>query len=177
MFILQDGILLPHADYVGGNDSTLRINIALQTGIDCPHSEEDSVFHMRPLEIWMLSSRHAHSAGVLGVTERISLCLDFATTESDAHGLLKRLEVTTSTKPCMIECSEVTSQLERSLESLGSLVDDSNFNDILAILTKLHFRSQITARGVYDWLRRIGALPGNMSLSKRAVKIERYCLE
>src|SRR5262249_40386330 len=90
LFVVRDGVLVPHRDYVEVAEPFIRLNIALKTTPDCLHSEDGTVFHMRPGEVWQLAVRNAHAGSALNGSERISLCLDFAAQDGDDAPLMRK---------------------------------------------------------------------------------------
>ena len=77
IFHMEEGVLLPHRDFVTMKKGYTRLHVPLQTHEACLHSESADVFHMRIGEVWFLDATNVHSACNLAARSRLSLCLDF----------------------------------------------------------------------------------------------------
>jgi L-proline cis-4-hydroxylase len=174
LFVVRDGLLVPHRDYVEVAEPFIRLNIALKTTPDCLHSEEETVFLMRPGEVWQLAVRNVHAGSALNGSERISLCLDFAAQDSDAASLmLKRAGVS---QPEIVGRSPLSDSQLNALNQLGGIINRDNIRDVIALLAKLHFRSEMTGTQVLDCLIRICRNSGDESLVDVAERYRRHCL-
>ena len=76
-FLLRNGNLVPHRDYLEFKKPLKRVHLALFTHESSLHSEDDEVFQMRDGEVWYLAAEKVHSAATLTDFARIVICMEF----------------------------------------------------------------------------------------------------
>jgi hypothetical protein len=156
-FVLEDGILLPHRDYLEMDDGFTRLHIVLKTNDKCLHSEEDEVFHMRAGEAWFLEARNIHCACNFGSSPRVSLCVDFVPQipisqlfKDSSAGLDLPL-------PAMILRKAFRDSDVQAVFRPGEHLNVMNLRNIAGALATIHFGKKTNAGAMFDWLRELAA--------------------
>lgn len=178
-FLLRDGHIIPHRDYLEFKKPLTRIHLALSTDEGSLHSEEDDVFQMRRGEVWYLAATEIHSAASLNDFSRIVLCMEFDLEEGeDQKCVLRYPNLSLDTVyPKMVIREPLTDVEMESIYSLGNLMDERNFKDIFRLLTKVHFYRQTHAGDVFDWMIEIARRSGNPALLQKTITAKRTCIE
>jgi len=168
--ILEDGVLIPHRDFIELNEDNnrwVRIHLPLQTNEKCLHSEEESVFHMRQGELWILNAAMTHSACNLSGIPRITLCLDFDLAGAQVDSLFRDLAVPQQVDPLIIERDELDAPFLDALYGLGDILNDTNYREILNVLARVHFYKDVNVNAFFSWMVDIAARAGNQQLQRK----------
>lgn len=176
IFVCQQGVLLPHRDYLEMKKGFTRLHVSLQTDLTCLHSEEDKVFHMRVGEIWFLDATKIHSACSLSNSARISLCLDFVP-EVPIQELIKNHTIYNEgslPKPYIVEREILSRKDLENILTMSNTVNEDNFDQIVESLARVHFLKQANAIEMFDWLIKIARNSGNLKLMKEALLIKQF---
>lgn len=179
VFVCQQGVLLPHRDYLEMEKGFTRLHMPLQTDLTCLHSEEDEVFHMRIGEIWFLDATRIHSACSLSNTARVSLCLDFEP-EVSLNEIIKYYSTSSDChlpKACIIKREILRPEDLKTLFNFGSIVNEDNFDWIVESLAKIHFIKQVNATAMFDWLIQIAHNSGSKKLIQKALSMKKFAIE
>lgn len=178
IFLVHNGLLISHRDFVEFEEPFVRLNIPLATDPSCLHSEEDLVFHMRRGEVWFLDARTVHSACSLFDFRRLSLCLDFS---DDGRPLEEWLRPPYrndgALSPHLVERQALTEKDRQILLALGELLTQENFRDLVGVLGKVHFYRQAHAADAFDWLVEMARRSRDPELVEKALAFKRFCIE
>jgi L-proline 3-hydroxylase, C-terminal/Aspartyl/Asparaginyl beta-hydroxylase len=175
---LEDGVLIPHRDYVELRHDPVRwvrIHVPLQTNEGCLHSENDKVFRMRPGEIWHLNAAETHSACNRGQAPRLSLCLDFEIGDAPLETVLRhpvprqRIE-----PPVIVERAPLTNDFLDGLYALRGVIGGTNYREIVSLLARVHFYRDVDIREFYRWLVDISEASGDGELHRKSVAFARF---
>jgi hypothetical protein len=166
--VMTDSVLIPHRDYVEFDGAPAeqrvghRLHIPLVTSDDCYHSEENTVFQMRPGEVWKLDVTRCHSAAVLSGIERVHLIMDFRASGELARLFAPEARPEVAVPPANLRRRPALTDAERAdLLALSALIDVTNLRDVLAILTKAHYRKDGGPDFVWTTFREIGRRSGD----------------
>lgn len=177
LFAVRTGMIMPHRDYIhhSGGEAR-RIHVPLQTDSSSLHSEEETVFHMRRGEIWMLNAAVPHSACSMSGICRIALVLDFAARTSIEDVLRHNYPYLESVHPLLIERPELTEHDLDAILELGKGVTAATFRPLASFLAGIHFSKNVGCVDVYDWLDRIAARSDCAQVKEEAEFMRRHFL-
>jgi hypothetical protein len=71
----------------------------------------------------------------------------------------------------------LTKDYVQQLYMLSTIIDQYNFNDIVSLLSKVHFFKKVYLRSMFEWLAHIVQLNGDPELIQRARLLEEACFE
>lgn len=178
LFAVKNGVLISHRDYLEMPPGFVRLNVSLATDLTCLHSEEDTVFHMRPGEIWNLHVSAVHSGCSLSEFHRILLVMDFDLGDRPIEGLLApSVRLGRRVEPLIIERPPLDSDQLTALYGLSTIVNETNSRDVLQLLSKIHFYRQTGSQSCHDWFCEITRRSGNVRLHEKALAFRRFCIE
>jgi len=172
----NNGLVIPHSDYLELNKPFKRIHIPIQTDLFSLTSEEDKVFHMRLGEVWYLDASKVHSAACFSKINRLHLVLDFDTDFSVEKILLKPDHDKVNIIPKLIEREKLSDDFIQKLLSLSNIICKENFRDIVAILAKVHFKKSVNASSMFDWLKIITEKTKDPFLIEQAYSLHKKCI-
>lgn len=180
--LLSDAIVIPHRDYVefkSDSESLVRVHIPLKTSLDCLHSEERDVFHMRKGELWFLDVSCTHSACNLSDSPRISLVLDFQLDGEPLESLLKgeQLQDKPKTDALMIDREPLDESFLQTIASMKHVINHMNFRDIVLFLSRVHFYRDVDQRMLFDWLIDICREQKDQSLLEKSLRFKTYMVK
>lgn len=177
LFVCEDGMLIPHRDYLDLPEREfLRIHVPLQTDSRSLHSEQDCVYHMNIGEIWFVDGTRVHSAYSYDGRPRIFLTLDFEAEVDFPELFLDRSDYADDIEPQWVQRLPFDEEYRRALFGLGPLLNHDNFDNIVEILSKVHFTREVTCEVVYDWLIDLATTAGHPELIERAVSMKHFFL-
>ena len=178
-FLLRDGNVIPHRDYLEFKKPLTRIHLALSTDEGSLHSEEDDVFQMRRGEVWYLAATNIHAAVSLNDFARVTICMEFELDENESQDSVFRRSgpLFDTIYPKMISREPLSAAELEAIYSLGNLVSEKNYKDILRLLSKVHFYKRANAGDVYDWLIEIARRSRNPALLQKTIAAKRTCIE
>ncbi|WP_344659492.1 aspartyl/asparaginyl beta-hydroxylase domain-containing protein [Catenulispora subtropica] len=178
-------VLVPHRDYLELEDDLIRIHLPIQTSRDCYSSEDDTIYQMRHGELWFLDATRPHSAASFTDRDRVHLILDFAVddvsevfTEGfeqtclDLHGLSGG-EVPPDN---IVTRAELLPGERESYVALAGVLSTENYEDVLAMVIKKFFKSELAVTDVFGWFGRIAEASGQPELVARVRRHEEHCL-
>nr|O09345.1 RecName: Full=L-proline cis-3-hydroxylase 2; Short=P3H 2; AltName: Full=Proline 3-hydroxylase 2; AltName: Full=Proline 3-hydroxylase type II [Streptomyces sp.]1E5R_A Chain A, PROLINE OXIDASE [Streptomyces sp. TH1]1E5R_B Chain B, PROLINE OXIDASE [Streptomyces sp. TH1]1E5S_A Chain A, PROLINE OXIDASE [Streptomyces sp. TH1]1E5S_B Chain B, PROLINE OXIDASE [Streptomyces sp. TH1]AAB60894.1 L-proline 3-hydroxylase type II [Streptomyces sp. TH1] len=179
---LKNAIVIPHRDFVELDrevDRYFRTFMVLEDSPLAFHSNEDTVIHMRPGEIWFLDAATVHSAVNFSEISRQSLCVDFA-----FDGPFDEKEIfadatlyAPGSTPDLPERRPFTAEHRRRILSLGQVIERENFRDILFLLSKVHYKYDVHPSETYDWLIEISKQAGDEKMVVKAEQIRDFAVE
>jgi hypothetical protein len=175
VFKLSRGVMLPHRDYLEMDEGFTRLHLPLQTDRTCLHSEGGHVYHMRLGEIWFLETDEVHSVCALGETTRISLCVDCA--PGIGFEQLVRPSLAGEHPPFLVDRAPYEGAGEAEVDRLVAGIDERTFREVVGTLSALHFRYDVHAAALYDWLVDGLTALGRDALAARAAHLRRYATE
>lgn len=152
LFICEDGMLIPHRDYLDLPDEFTRVHLALRRGDRSLHSENEQVFRMREGEIWFIDGTVDHAAASYDGAPRTYLSCDFRAgvpfdelvIDADARGA--------STEPDFIERPPLPDNFTEQLDVFVQLIDETAIDDAVAVLSRTHLAHIAPCGAVYDWI-------------------------
>jgi hypothetical protein len=177
VFLLHQGLIVPHTDYVELDKGFFRIHIPLQTNLNCLNSSEDVVFHMRRGEVWFLDAAKPHSACNFSNTIRLSLCIDFIPSISLREIFRDPNQYNPDLTPHIVNRPPLDINYMKGLRSLGYLIEEENFDDIITLLSKVHFLRSANAGAMFDWMVDIAEISGNKDLFGKVLAMKRFYIE
>lgn len=180
VFMLRDGHIIPHRDYLEFERSLTRIHVALSTDSGSLHSEGGLVFQMRPGEVWFLAAEEVHAAASLNDYPRIVLCVEFDLEPGAAPATAFRDPDTAANPatPKLVERPPQTEEELQAIHNLGPALNEQSYRDVVQRLSRIHFEREVTASAVFDWLIEISRSSADSStLVARSVELKRNCIE
>ncbi|MFL6971849.1 MAG: aspartyl/asparaginyl beta-hydroxylase domain-containing protein [Xanthobacteraceae bacterium] len=178
-FLLRNGNLVPHRDYLEFKKPLKRVHLALFTHESSMHSEDDEVFQMRNGEVWYLAAERIHSAATLTDFARVVICMEFDLDAGQELEAVFRNPPSASTvfAPRIVDRQPLTARELEAIYNLGYLVDERNFSDILRLLSKVHFYKRVRGVDLFHWLTEIAQRSGNSRVIERVAKLKKNCIE
>ncbi|WP_298422735.1 aspartyl/asparaginyl beta-hydroxylase domain-containing protein [uncultured Kordia sp.] len=171
LFMCINGLIIPHRDYLEFKKGFTRIHIPLKINEHALTSEEDIVYNMQKGEIWFIEGRKIHSAANFSKTKRINLVIDFAP-EIPFEELFQNLE---NYQPDLTPKINQRQQLKEEelsyIKGLSKIINEMNFDDILSILSKIHFYRDVSSELVFNWLDEIASSSNNYKIQKRVQEV------
>lgn len=173
---MGDGALVPHRDFLEFDERGnrwYRVHFTLRTNDTCLHSEEDDVFHMRTGELWHLDASRLHSATNRLEERRLNLCLDFDLGRNPPETVFRRgLPAADGLVPDVIERPPLGRGFVDGLMKLSDVINESNYRDIVRLLSGVHFYRKVGLARFFDWLTDISRNSGSETLLQRSTG---YC--
>ncbi|MCP3803367.1 putative nonproteinogenic amino acid hydroxylase [Allokutzneria sp. A3M-2-11 16] len=176
IFVLSDGILAPHVDFLEFDEPGTRVQVPLRTTEESLHSEDGTVYHLRRGEVWSIHTTSPHSARSLTGPARLSLCLDFGGSGHDvcAPGVV----LAQPEQPVRIFDLPPLPEAERArLLGLSSVMRADTLRDVFQSFAAAHFVSDLSAAGSYDLFIEAAELTGDPELAEKARAYKTYCIE
>ncbi|MEM9952250.1 MAG: aspartyl/asparaginyl beta-hydroxylase domain-containing protein [Chloroflexota bacterium] len=176
IFLVKEGMLRPHRDYLEFEDQEFsRCHIPIQTDASSMHTERGNVFNMQKGEIWYLDASVPHSACSFSGIERMTINLDFFS-GVPFEKLFKNDAYIEYKEPAMVDRPPLTDDYVESLLTMGDIIHDYNFQDVAAILSKVHYIRDCDPALTYDWLIQICERSNQPDLVTRAIDMKKYFL-
>jgi hypothetical protein len=175
MRVAGNGCVIAHRDFLEFNQPYTRLHVCLQTNSGAWNSEDRRLFHMEVGEVWHLDATRVHSAACFSAHPRVHLVLDFAGSD-DPVSYLARRPTEAPRQPADACRAAMPRRVALAIASLGELLDETNFRDIVAILAKLHFRYDVHTAEMFRWLIEAAERTGDPRLHERAAELERTCI-
>lgn len=178
-FLLRNGNIVPHRDYLEFGRPLTRIHLAIFTDESSMHSEEDEVFQMRKGEVWYLAAEKVHSAATLSNFARTVICMEFDLEPGVGPEAVfcQMSEVFASITPRLISREPLSVQELKAIYQLGDIITEQNYSDIVRLLSKVHFYKRAGAGDLFDWMIEIARRSANANLIDRATAFKRNCIE
>ena len=177
--LLRNGNVIPHRDYLEFKKPLTRVHLALFTHESSLHSEDEEVFQMRDGEVWYLAAEKVHAAATLTDFPRLTVCMEFDLDPGE------ELEAVFRSPPCasgtflpkMVERRPMTRPELDAIHSLGSLIDERNYSDIVRLLSKVHFYKRTGGAELFDWLTEIAQRSGKSHVTERVAALKKNCIQ
>ncbi|MFI5685497.1 aspartyl/asparaginyl beta-hydroxylase domain-containing protein [Streptomyces sp. NPDC051636] len=178
---LKNAIVIPHRDFVELDrelDQYFRTFMVLEDSPLAFHSDDDTVIHMRPGEIWFLDAAAVHSAVNFAEFSRQSLCVDlafdgvfdekeaFADTSVFAPGLI----------PDSPQRKPFTKEREAGILTLSGVIGRENFRDILFLLSKVHYTYDVHPSETFEWLVAVSKGAGDDKMVEKAERVREFAI-
>lgn len=150
--ITPGSVMVPHRDYLELSGELVRIHIPLRTSDACYSSEDETVYQMRLGDVWYIDASHAHSAVSFATEDRTHLILDFAT-ETVREPL--RFAPDPGSRAgefgdAAVPRSPLTPSQRDALLGLAAVISVRNHRDVLALIIKQYFVSDISVPEIFD---------------------------
>jgi hypothetical protein len=171
-FRARNGLIIPHVDYREFKRGFTRIHIPIQTDDNCFNSEEETVYHMKKGEIWILEGRKPHSGGSLSGLSRSHLVLDFDPDIAISDLFKNKKIFNENIQPTLINRPPLSAQDSQAIFNLKHLINSDNYMDTVAMLTKIHFRKKVSCAAIYDWLDSITAPFSELAARSRVMRLQ-----
>jgi len=169
-------VVVPHRDYVELARPLVRIHVPLATDPHAYASELETIYHMAAGEAWFLDATTVHSIANFADLPRIHLLLDFtADSPTDVFRTPPAAEPRIPPK-ALVPRRPFRSRDEAGLRALGDLADRHNFMDVVALIIKKYFTTDIAIVDVFTWLDEIARLCGVADVAARASWLRTHAL-
>jgi hypothetical protein len=180
--LLRDALLIPHRDYVEFKDDSerlVRVHIPIRTDLNCLHSEDRNVFHMRVGEIWFLDVSRVHSACNLSESPRVSLVLDFCLDGEPLESILKedRPEPGPQTQALITKRESLDEGFLQAIASMKHVINHMNYRDVVLFLSRVHFYRDVDQGMLFEWLIDICRGQEDQSLLEKSLRFKTYMVK
>jgi len=170
----NNGMIIPHRDYLEFKKGFTRLHIPIQTDPLCLNSEQNFIYHMKVGEIWLLEGRVPHSAGSFGVTEKLSIVIDFDP-DCNLSFLFKDKQCYNPQRNTEIVIrKKFDNHCNDSMRRLHKKINNDNFNEIVRYLTKIHFFRDVKCTEIFNWLEEICDRAENNLLKSHSITMRKY---
>ncbi len=178
---LVDAMVIPHRDFIElnkDNDQYFRTFMVLEDNGSAFHSDDDTVIHMRPGEIWYLDAAAPHSAVNFSSDSRQALCVDFAFEGSFTEDQIfaDKSFYRPDLEPEIVVRKPFTTDHRDKLVQLGGIIDNDNFKDILFLMSRVHYRYDVPAAETYEWFVEACRLADDTTLTAKAEGVRDYMI-
>ncbi|MFF0854543.1 aspartyl/asparaginyl beta-hydroxylase domain-containing protein [Streptomyces sp. NPDC003280] len=178
---LKNAVVIPHRDFVELDRELalyFRTFMVLEDSPLAFHSDDDTVIHMRPGEIWFLDAAAVHSAVNFSDISRQALCVDLAFNGSfDEKEVFADASVyAPGATPELPDRKPFTAERAERIRSLADVIERENFRDILFLLAKVHFTYDVHPSETYEWLIDISKKAGDGKMVEKAERIRDFAI-
>jgi hypothetical protein len=175
--LAPDSVLLPHRDFLELRHELARVHIPLVTDSECYSAEERTVYQMRRGEVWFMDATKTHTAAAFSRKERVHLILDFTEVERIDTVLRQPVSGPRGIPPeNLVARKPLEPGEQEAFFALARVIDLVNYRDVLALLIKKYFTTDLDAAVVYDWLADIARRSGNRAVAARVEDYREMCL-
>jgi L-proline cis-4-hydroxylase len=144
---ISNSVIVPHRDFLELGDipadarSAHRLHIPLVTHDECYFSEDNTVYRMRPGEIWFFDASRLHAVASLKNVERIHLIFDFFGADGGPLVTVGDEGYADGVPADRAVDRPPLSDVDRtSLHRLADVLTMDTFGEIFSIIIKHHFR-------------------------------------
>lgn len=171
-------VLIPHRDYLELKRGLTRIHIPLVTDALCFSAELNTVYQMKPGEVWFINATEIHSAANFSSKARTHLILDFCEVERIETILRQPVSRSAEIIPQenILSRQPLTSSTTKLLCTLSDVIDATNYKDVFALLIKKYFTTDLPIITAVDWMLEIARMSGNPEVIARVQWIYDHCL-
>jgi hypothetical protein len=155
--ITPGSVMLPHRDFLELTDDRVRIHIPLRTDDSCFNAEEETIYHMSEGEVWYIDASKVHSAVSFSTDDRTHLVLDF-NCETAEEALRFTPDPATEVDRfggAVAVREPFTAEQRESVLALSAIVGPHNYRDVLAMLIKQYYVTDMPVADVYELAHRI----------------------
>ena len=153
IFMCEDGMLIPHRDYLDlPEDEFTRVHIPLQLGDSSLHSEEGHVFRMRKGEVWFIDGTVDHAAYSYDGAPRIYLTADLVAGVPFDRLFADPSLAVDGVRPDFVDRPPLPDDFVVALEGMAKVLAEDTIDDVIAVLSKVHFSHRADCGQMYDWL-------------------------
>ncbi|WP_430412129.1 aspartyl/asparaginyl beta-hydroxylase domain-containing protein [Kordia sp.] len=171
LFMCINGLIIPHKDYLEFKKGFTRIHIPLKINEHALTSEEDIVYNMQKGEIWFIEGRKIHSAANFSKAKRINLVIDFAPDIPFEELFLNSENYQPNLTPKINQREQLKDEELGYIKGLSKIINEMNFDDILSILSKIHFYRNVSSELVFGWLDEIATSSNNYKIQQKAQEV------
>jgi len=177
IFMCEDGMLIPHRDYLDlPEDEFTRVHIPLQLGTASLHSEDDAVFRMRKGEIWFIDGTVNHAAYSYDGAPRIYLTADLRAGVPFDELFVDPATAANDVVPDFVDRSPLPDNFETTLEGMAAVLGPDNIEDVMSVLSKVHFTHEARCGDMYSWLVDVAERAGKPELVDLATEKRKFFL-
>lgn len=178
---LKNAVVIPHRDFVEldrDSDRYLRTFMVLEESPLAFHSDDDTVIHMRPGEIWHLDAAAVHSAVNFSDVSRQSLCVDLAFDDAfdEKEAFADPTIYSPGVTPEIRVRKTFTEERREGILGLARVLERENFRDILFLLAKEHFVYDVHPAQTYEWLVELAKRKGDDKMVEKAELIRDFSI-
>jgi hypothetical protein len=171
LFLCINGLIIPHKDYLEFKKGFTRIHIPLKINEHALTSEENVVYNMQKGEIWFIEGRKIHSAANFSKTKRINLVIDFAPDIPFEELFINPESYQPNLIPKINQREHLKEDELSYIKGFSKIINEMNFDDVLSILSKIHFYRNVSSELVFGWLDEIATSSKNYKIQQRAQEV------
>lgn len=169
-------VVVPHVDYVELGAPLVRIHLPLLTAAEAYASEFETIYHMARGEAWFLDATQPHSIANFSATPRLHLLLDFS--GEGPQDALRNPVPDSRAIPAVstVARAPFTERDRDALAALALIADRNNVMDILSLVIKKYFRTEMGILDVFATIRRIAEGSSDSAVAERVEWLESHAL-
>lgn len=177
IFMCEDGMLIPHRDYLDlPEDEFTRVHIPLQLGDASMHSEDGTVFRMRKGEVWFIDGTVNHSAYSYDGAPRIYLSADLRAGVPFEELFVDSATYADDVEPDVVELPALPDDFDVTIEGMSKVLGADTMQDVVAVLSKVHFNHAAPCGQTYEWLIDAAERTGDEALVDQAKQTRKFFL-
>lgn len=177
IFMCEDGMLIPHRDYLDlPEDEFTRAHIPLQLGSASMHSEQGTVYRMRKGEVWFIDGTVNHSAYSYDAAPRIYLSADLRAGVPFDELFVDPAIAVDGVEPDLVQLPALPDDFDVTIEGLSKVLGPDNIQDVIAVLSKVHFSHSAQCGDTYEWLIDAATRTGDDQLVEKAKETRKFFL-
>jgi hypothetical protein len=144
--VVANSVIIPHRDLLEFSEfpdesrNTHRLHIPLVTNDDCFFSEGNTVFQMKPGEVWFLNAAGIHSVAALSNEPRIHLIFDFVGVPGPGPLVKVADEGQEIPASRIVNRPPLPDSDRADLLRLADVLTLDTFSEVFSIVIKKHFR-------------------------------------
>lgn len=177
IFMCEDGMLIPHRDYLDlPEDEFSRAHIPLQLGDASLHSELETVYRMRKGEVWFIDGTVNHSAYSYDGAPRIYLSVDLRPNVAFDQLFVDASIAANDVEPDIVRLPALPDDFDVTIEGLSKVLGEDTMQDVIGVLSKVHFNHAAECGETYDWLIDAAFRTGDEALIDKAKQTKAFFL-
>jgi hypothetical protein len=165
--ITPGSVMVPHRDYLELKHELVRIHVPLHTSDDCYSSENETIYQMRLGDAWFIDATQAHSAVSFFTEDRTHLILDFAAETLEGTLRFAPDPQSEDFDGAAVPRQPLTCSQRDALLGLAGVISPRNYRDVLALIIKQYFVSEISVPDIFDLACQIAKSAGQEETLKK----------
>ena len=158
------------------NQDLVRIHIPLHTSSDCFNSENETIYQMKLGDVRFIDATQAHSAVSFFAEDRTHLIVDFSTPTVEEALAFTPEQGTGIPSESSVSRRPLTDDQLAAIRGLSAVISERNYRDIMSLLLKQYFASDITISDVFNMACDIAEASGHDKIREQYEWLRQHSL-